>query len=149
MIKKKNKYIAKKKEQLKKLCASIRFSLSFYLKTSLLLLLCLVSTLIPAPLLVFIPILVPTFVSALIHSWGSFTIFLSGCVSTPAVFSALFLSYFALNSYSRSLILIFSCLLPTSVIFYYRIPAFLLPLLIFDLFFILNLHLLEYSNNPY
>ena len=79
VVKKQNKYAAKRKERLAKLCALVRSPLSPYPKSSLFL--------SPYSLPASMPALVPTFVSAPFFRLRSLDALLSGCVPAPAAVS--------------------------------------------------------------
>lgn len=94
VVKKKNKCMAKKKERLVKLNASVKFLLSSCPEFSLFLLPCSLPAPLPALMsaLVLAPLLAP------VSYLRSFAVLLSGCVPALTVFTALFLLYHAFIS---------------------------------------------------
>lgn len=86
VVKKMNKYAAKRKEQFEKLCVSVRFSLSFCPKSSSFLLLYSVPTPISAPITTFISysgslaVLLSSRVPALVFCPRFLVVLLSYCV---------------------------------------------------------------------
>lgn len=85
VVKKKNKYIAKNKKQLAKLCAFVGFFLSFNSESSSLLLLCfvlapifvIISALVP----ISVPTLMPALISTLVSCFESFAALLFYCIT--------------------------------------------------------------------
>ena len=91
VVKKKNKCVAKSKERLAKLCATIGSLLSPCPESSLFLLPCsipaFVLTFVPAPMPAFLPAPVPAPIPASFSHPESLVVLLSDCVPTPATVS--------------------------------------------------------------